>query len=47
MLDACFRDLKRRTESKTRESAALQRTKWDERPSPLCATNSIHLYRYI
>jgi len=35
---ACFRDLKRRTESKTRESAALQRAKRDERPSPLSRT---------
>jgi len=33
-----FGDLKRRTESKTRESAALQRAKRDERPSPLSRT---------
>jgi len=31
---ACLRDSKRRTESEMRESAALQRTEWDERPSP-------------
>ena len=39
-----FRDLKGRTESKTRESAALQRTKWDERPSPPSDTSKFNKY---